>query len=883
MSIEAMSPPQAIAMEATETMDCNASESSSSPSDTACMDPNASSLKRTASDAGLDAGQKQQNGTRPNKSVKRRAAKACQCCRNRKVRCNVVEHGAPCTNCRLDEVECIVSESKRKKKIGGSEHVENSKSTMRRAPPDVPLSAYPPYAPLRRQSEHVPHALYQDVSKDTGRAASHSSASLFTPNMLFNIQRLGQHSDSMSEAVSFLPQLASPDSLACLPLPAYIKPFPAKFDQDDIVYLRNKGAMTIPGDELRDQLLKAFIEFIHPYMPLLDLQALVRAIDGDDGVEQISLLLFQSIMFAAVASVEMMYLRNAGYTSRREARRDFFNKTRLLYDFDYESDRVSLIQSLLLMTYWYETPDDQKDSQHWMGIAVSLSHTIGLHRSPDKTAVVNPARKKLWKRIWWSTYMRDRLIALGMRRPTRIKDSDFDVSMLEVNDFEMTVLSDGPSCIPADCHVMRDLEQQRQLAIMCIEKAKLCVCVSNVLSVQYSVLHHNHGVNNSDSNTRTTGMLVAKVAEPGNHSVQACHVALQEWKAGLPLEAEYIAPTWPDVDLGHESVALNRSLLHMIYFATLSALHRPQVLPGNGLPPRSVEADVIELSRKAVRLAAVEITAIAHTLHTLDLVRLLPTTGVTVLLPAIIIHLLDIKAPGELTRRASLQGFCQCMSIMAKLRDMYAAADYSTAFLEAAIRKAEITLPQKPDEVKEPRNVITSTQGLMDAGKRLCLTGNSIASRNITPPPESLLADTESLPNANTGPLSDTDIARRLSNYLNSTPPPSDRTSSGSEHDHDHHNDQDQQTTLFNDGAIMVGHGYGGFGGEGNGDFDLDFDSMIDLDAFGFEDGNMQGETSFALDMDFMKTIGAVDPDLGGGVGEDMSMDAVVVEEGIAA
>jgi hypothetical protein len=51
-------------------------------------------------------------GTRP---VKRRASKACQCCRSRKVRCNVTEHGAPCTNCRLDEVECIVSESRRKK------------------------------------------------------------------------------------------------------------------------------------------------------------------------------------------------------------------------------------------------------------------------------------------------------------------------------------------------------------------------------------------------------------------------------------------------------------------------------------------------------------------------------------------------------------------------------------------------------------------------------------------------------------------------------------------------------------------------------------------------------------------------------------------------
>jgi NAD-dependent SIR2 family protein deacetylase len=101
-------------MDVTETMDpmdCNLSESSSSPPSDV-FEAHMSALKRTASDAGLKP-----DGTRPTKSVKRRAAKACQCCRNRKVRCNVVEHGAPCTNCRLDEVECIVSESKRKKYV----------------------------------------------------------------------------------------------------------------------------------------------------------------------------------------------------------------------------------------------------------------------------------------------------------------------------------------------------------------------------------------------------------------------------------------------------------------------------------------------------------------------------------------------------------------------------------------------------------------------------------------------------------------------------------------------------------------------------------------------------------------------------------------------
>lgn len=47
--------------------------------------------------------------------VKRRASKACCCCRARKVRCDVVENGSPCTNCRLDQVECVVTESKRRK------------------------------------------------------------------------------------------------------------------------------------------------------------------------------------------------------------------------------------------------------------------------------------------------------------------------------------------------------------------------------------------------------------------------------------------------------------------------------------------------------------------------------------------------------------------------------------------------------------------------------------------------------------------------------------------------------------------------------------------------------------------------------------------------
>ncbi|KAK1966124.1 hypothetical protein LY78DRAFT_67704 [Colletotrichum sublineola] len=67
------------------------------------------SKKRSSSAADL------KDGAPPAKVTKRRAARACVSCRARKVRCDVVE-GAPCGNCRWDNVECVVQESRRRKK-----------------------------------------------------------------------------------------------------------------------------------------------------------------------------------------------------------------------------------------------------------------------------------------------------------------------------------------------------------------------------------------------------------------------------------------------------------------------------------------------------------------------------------------------------------------------------------------------------------------------------------------------------------------------------------------------------------------------------------------------------------------------------------------------
>lgn len=383
------------------------------------------------------------------------------------------------------------------------------------------------------------------------------------------------------------------------------------------------------------------------------------------------------------------------------------------------------------MTHWYEMPDDQKDTWHWMGVSLSLAHTIGLHRNPANSNM-DTRRQKLWKRIWWSTYTRDRLIALGMRRPTRIKDADCDVPVLTINDFELKPFSLEVVQVMGDCEMVRNVTQQRELATMFVEKAKLCLCISQVLTAQYSVLSHKFG-----GTTETTMMLMPKKAASETCDVSKCDDDLESWLAALPEAARYRTRSSTSLSHGEEVLHLHRALLKMIYLTTSSALHRPQVLPAVPIP--TVEPELQTLSRAKVRHAAVEITNIAQDLHTLDLTRYLPTTGVTVLLPAVIIHLLDIKSSDISIRNSSLHRFYQCMQILQRLREMYASADYATSFLEAAIRKAGIQVSTNaPEEATTTPAPAQTTR--MTTGKEKPTTINPTADRlnTLTPPPEVL-------------------------------------------------------------------------------------------------------------------------------------------------
>jgi hypothetical protein len=122
-------------------------------------------------------------------------------------------------------------------------------------------------------------------------------------------------------------------------LPPYIKPFSRQVSEEDVDYLQAKGALDLPSDHLRNQLLRGYIESVHGLLPVLDLHDFLNIIERASGeTGQVNLLLFQAVMFAGTAFVGMQHLRAAGFGERRNARKTYYQKAKVIrYTFSLQT------------------------------------------------------------------------------------------------------------------------------------------------------------------------------------------------------------------------------------------------------------------------------------------------------------------------------------------------------------------------------------------------------------------------------------------------------------------------------------------------------------------------------------------------------------------
>ncbi|KAM5529918.1 fungal specific transcription factor domain-containing protein [Fusarium oxysporum f. sp. phaseoli] len=448
---------------------------------------------------------------RPRRVPTIRAFRACVTRRSRKVRCDALSKGIPCTNCTAFNTKCQVPGLEEHQAMILARHGKREHTTAQRDYSSNCISA--PASSTQA---------YQTSSQQDG------VMSLTKLNVL-PITSAG-HVGYIGESAGFnLLLRGSQSPVVHFPMPRNTLAFsiPAGLDPLEIQILKRRGAFVLPPKTLCDDLIETYFAWAHPIVPVINRTKFMS--QYRDPKNPPSMLLIQCILLAGARISTNSQLMVDGSTSTAVA--TFYRRAKALYDADYERDRITLVQSMLLMGWYWAGPDDIiKNMFYWSQSAIAVAQNFGLHRSMENSGL-SISEKRLRKRIWWTLFTRDRALAVGLGQSVSINLDDCDVDLIAEDDF---IEHDG-----------NDIDEYPQDPIhveFFIQYVKLCKLIGLVVS-KYSKLSRQ-GQDCDDINSIDT--------------------ALSKWKQECP-----VAMRW-DRSKHH----FWSGILYLHYFSARCLLHR---------------------------------------------------------------------------------------------------------------------------------------------------------------------------------------------------------------------------------------------------------------------------------------------------------------------
>ena len=431
------------------------------------------------------------------------------------------------------------------------------------------------------------------------------------------------------------------------PLPDTVKGARAgltELDNIEIEILHQRGAFLLPPRALCDELVDAFFKWIAPVVPVINKNRFMARYR--DNKNPPSLLLLQAILLAGSRVCTNKQLMD-GNGSTTPAAMTFYKRAKALYDANYEDDRVTIVQALVLMGWYWEGPEDvTKNVFYWTRVATVVAQGSGMHRSVEQSQLSRPD-KRLWKRIWWTLFTRDRSVAVALGRPVHINTDDSDVEMVTEDDF-IEDEGDQPAKYQHDpIHVQFFLQYVR-----------LCEIMGLVLSQQYSVASKGRRQNAID--------------------LTSSDMALADWLQNCPKEVYWEKPK-------HNFWS---ALLHANYYTTLCLLHRAHMPPatsdGDG-QEHDYAADAAYPSRNIAFQAAGMITSIIGHLSKEEELRFTPAFIVYSLFSAMLMHVYQMRSSVPSVVTATQERLTVCMDALKEVSKVWLVAKMVHTLFESIL------------------------------------------------------------------------------------------------------------------------------------------------------------------------------------------------------
>ncbi|KAI1167622.1 fungal-specific transcription factor domain-containing protein [Nemania serpens] len=654
--------------------------------------------------------------------VRRRAPTACRVCRQRKVKCNVAAVGIPCFNCVRDGHSCEVSGRKKRahpdfqyndmvsngvaKRSWGVTTATSTCSSSADVP--LPIARSEPSRPAQMTTPpatctitpYVPRSeVRDDVDCDVAIDVDPSITMFLDGSMRergpddYAIESLASSimEDTVEattetyyvgdqSGIGYILDILGESSVVAQ---HYALPYMVAthdLTSQDVAYLRSKGVFSVPNESVCQALLKAYFIHIHPILPVVDAAAVLTSF-RNGGASAVNLLLLWSMFSVAANHVDKAVVRQAGYQSHKEMKKSMFVRAKCLYDNGCESNRIIIIQSVSLLAFWYSDLGERTESWHWMGIAISLSQTLGLNRDPDRGQYnkrLSDRQRQLWRRIWWSCFFRDRWLSLGMGRPMRINTRDCNTPMPSSED-----LMNDFSELPPQVRNMYEPPDFRQLAEHWVVLLHLSKVLGTILSENYS----------------------ATSPLPSRTWVEATEQDLMRCIAQAGERPEDASP----------SLSFYSYHLRLHFNAATIALWRPYTNRAPAGVPSDQEGAWFALVHQKIRTAAGNTNTMLDKVINDQLIGYIGPMTVPVLVPAMHSHLLESKSTDPLIRQSSLNKLDLFMIVLRKIQDVYSSATFIRGLFLQAIEK--LNSPRytggnnTPQQFSPPRNSTADSDG----------------------------------------------------------------------------------------------------------------------------------------------------------------------------
>lgn len=176
---------------------------------------------------------------------------------------------------------------------------------------------------------------------------------------------------------------ASTPSTLQVPLPPSLNDragrlgYGAHLDSEDLEVLKIRGAFNLPRKDVSDQLIKIFFESVYPAFPIFDREEFAQLHE----TEQVSILVLNAMYSLASTLCDESVIKSAGFETHDAARKIFLKRAKAIYETDYETSKVAVVQATFIISFLWTGSNDEKDMWHWLGIATSIAQAKGMHRS----------------------------------------------------------------------------------------------------------------------------------------------------------------------------------------------------------------------------------------------------------------------------------------------------------------------------------------------------------------------------------------------------------------------------------------------------------------------------------------------------------------------